>query len=91
MDDMLETMYEANGIGLAAIQVGEPLRIIVLDISKNDSHWKEVDKFDAVIGNPPYQETDANDKSKGGTNLYTKFISKLYKILKNLIIFSHKN
>ena len=36
MDDMLETMYEANGIGLAAIQVGEPLRIIVLDISKNE-------------------------------------------------------
>tara|TARA_Y100000590_G_scaffold394732_1_gene474119 strand:- start:1522 stop:2046 length:525 start_codon:yes stop_codon:yes gene_type:complete len=36
MDDMLETMYDANGIGLAAIQVGEPLRIIVLDISKKE-------------------------------------------------------
>ena len=34
MDDMLETMYEANGIGLAAIQVGIPKRIIVMDISK---------------------------------------------------------
>ncbi len=33
MDDMLETMYEAPGIGLAAIQVGEPLRIIVMDLS----------------------------------------------------------
>ncbi len=33
MDDMLETMYDAPGIGLAAIQVGEPLRIIVMDIS----------------------------------------------------------
>ena len=36
MDDMLETMYDANGIGLAAIQVGVPKRIIVMDISKND-------------------------------------------------------
>ena len=36
MDDMLETMYSANGIGLAAIQIGIPKRIIVMDISKND-------------------------------------------------------
>ncbi len=36
MDDMLETMYDAPGIGLAAIQVGEPLRIIVIDLSKDE-------------------------------------------------------
>ena len=36
MDDMLETMYAAPGIGLAAIQVGIPKRVIVLDISRND-------------------------------------------------------
>tara|TARA_B100000953_G_C17952528_1_gene400418 strand:- start:344 stop:868 length:525 start_codon:yes stop_codon:yes gene_type:complete len=35
MDDMLETMYDAPGIGLAAIQIGIPKRIIVLDISKD--------------------------------------------------------
>ena len=35
MDNMLETMYNAPGIGLAAIQIGVPKRIIVLDISKN--------------------------------------------------------
>ena len=40
MDDMLETMYNANGIGLAAIQVGVPKRIIVMDISK-DKNEKE--------------------------------------------------
>ena len=34
MDDMLETMYDAPGIGLAAVQVGEPLRIIVMDLAK---------------------------------------------------------
>ena len=37
MDDMLETMYAAPGIGLAAIQVGVPKRVIVLDISPKDS------------------------------------------------------
>ena len=34
MDDMLETMYAAPGIGLAAIQVGVPRRVIVIDASK---------------------------------------------------------
>ena len=33
MDDMLETMYEASGIGLAAIQIGEPLRVLVMDLA----------------------------------------------------------
>ena len=36
MDDMLDTMYAANGIGLAAIQIGIPKRIIVMDISKKE-------------------------------------------------------
>ena len=34
MDDMLETMYEAPGIGLAAIQIGEPVRVIVMDLAR---------------------------------------------------------
>ncbi len=36
MDDMLETMYAAPGIGLAAIQIGVPLRVIVMDLSGPD-------------------------------------------------------
>jgi len=36
MDDMLETMYAAPGIGLAAIQVGEPKRVIVMDLAKGE-------------------------------------------------------
>ncbi len=36
LDDMLETMYDAPGIGLAAIQVAVPLRVLVMDISRND-------------------------------------------------------
>ena len=36
MDDMLETMYDAPGIGLAAVQIGILKRLIVIDISKED-------------------------------------------------------
>ena len=36
IDDMFETMYAAPGIGLAAIQVGVPKRILVIDISRDD-------------------------------------------------------
>ena len=37
MNNMLETMYDANGIGLAAIQIGVPKRIIVMDLSKEEN------------------------------------------------------
>ena len=36
LDDMLDTMYDAPGIGLAAIQIGIPLRMLVIDISKEE-------------------------------------------------------
>src|SRR5436189_3544108 len=35
-DDMFETMYDAPGIGLAAIQVAQPLRLITMDLAKRD-------------------------------------------------------
>ena len=41
MDDMLETMYEAQGIGLAAIQVGVAKRVIVMDLVGKDDEDKE--------------------------------------------------
>ncbi len=47
MDDMLETMYHANGIGLAAIQIGIPKRIIVMDIG-----WKDEKKNPMYFVNP---------------------------------------
>lgn len=37
MDDMLETMYAAPGVGLAAIQVGVPKRVVVVDTSKDEN------------------------------------------------------
>ena len=36
LDDMVETMHDAPGIGLAAIQVAEPLRMLVVDLAKKD-------------------------------------------------------
>jgi peptide deformylase len=39
-DDMLETMYDAPGIGLAAIQIGVPRRMLVIDVSKEDEENK---------------------------------------------------
>jgi peptide deformylase len=46
-DDMLETMYDAPGIGLAAIQVGVPRRLIVIDTAKEGE-----DKRPIFIANP---------------------------------------
>ena len=42
MDDMLETMYAAPGIGLAAIQVGVPKRVIILDIEQKEGQKKPI-------------------------------------------------
>jgi peptide deformylase len=47
VEDMFETMYEAPGIGLAAIQVGEPKRVITMDLAK-----KEEPKNPQVFINP---------------------------------------
>ena len=55
MDDMLATMYAAPGIGLAAIQVGIPKRVIVLDIEK-----KEGEKKPIFLVNPEIIEKSEN-------------------------------
>tara|TARA_Y100001970_G_scaffold192758_1_gene234290 strand:+ start:3792 stop:4316 length:525 start_codon:yes stop_codon:yes gene_type:complete len=51
MDDMLETMYEAKGIGLAAIQIGVPKRIIVMDIGNKDKEKKPMYFVNPIIKN----------------------------------------
>ena len=51
MDDMLDTMYAANGIGLAAIQIGVPKRIIVMDISKDENKKRPMYFVNPVIKN----------------------------------------
>ena len=53
MDDMLETLYVAPGIGLAAIQIGIAKRVIVIDISRNrDKDDKEQKKNPMYFINP---------------------------------------
>ena len=51
MNDMLDTMYSAKGIGLAAIQIGVPKRIIVLDISKDEKKKNPLYFVNPVIKN----------------------------------------
>ena len=55
MDDMLETMYAAPGIGLAAIQIGIPKRVIILDIDQ-----KEGQKNPMFFVNPEIIEKSEN-------------------------------
>ena len=52
IDDMLETMYAAPGIGLAAIQVGVPKRVLVLDIGWRDKPEIINDEKQKEIKNP---------------------------------------
>jgi|TARA_B100001093_G_scaffold459673_1_gene472987 peptide deformylase len=56
MNDMLETMYSANGIGLAAIQIGVPKRIIVIDLSKNEEKKKPRYFVNPIIKNKNLQK-----------------------------------
>jgi len=58
MDDMLDTMYAAPGIGLAAIQIGVPKRIIVMDISRDEDK-----KEPRYFVNPVIKNTN-NETSK---------------------------
>ena len=51
MDDMLETMYQAKGIGLAAIQIGVPKRIIVMDIGNKEKEKEPMYFVNPVIKN----------------------------------------
>jgi len=50
-DDMFETMYDAPGIGLAAIQVAQPLRLITMDLAKRDENG-ETKPLPRVFINP---------------------------------------
>ena len=51
MRDMLDTMYAAKGIGLAAIQVGVPKRIIVIDLNRDEIQKKPMYFVNPVIKN----------------------------------------
>jgi peptide deformylase len=50
--DMFETMYEAPGIGLAAVQVGVPIRLLVIDLQEPEEEGGEPVKDPRVFINP---------------------------------------
>ncbi len=51
MDDMLETMRTCDGLGLAAIQVGRPVRILVMDIARGSQRY-DPDAYDETATDP---------------------------------------
>ena len=57
MDDMLDTMYAAKGIGLAAIQIGVPKRIIVMDLEKDQNNNKPMYFINPEIKNKNIQKS----------------------------------
>ncbi|MBB35356.1 MAG: peptide deformylase [Hirschia sp.] len=61
MDDMLETMYDAPGIGLAAVQIGEPVRVIVMDLAREGEdpqprYFVNPEILETVEDTQPYEE-----------------------------------
>ncbi|CAN5169395.1 peptide deformylase [soil metagenome] len=56
IDDMFETMYDAPGIGLAAIQVGVPKRVLVMDLQEPEEEGGEPVKWPMVFINPQILE-----------------------------------
>ncbi|MEM6414363.1 MAG: peptide deformylase [Pseudomonadota bacterium] len=61
LDDMLETMYDAKGIGLAAIQIGVPKRVIVMDLARDEEEpaprfFVNPEIYDQSEDTAPYQE-----------------------------------
>jgi peptide deformylase len=63
--DMFETMYDAPGIGLAAIQVGVPLRVLVIDLQERDGEGDEAQTINdpRVFINPEILEP-ADDRNR---------------------------
>ena len=61
-DDMLETMYAAPGIGLAAVQVGEPRRLLVVDLAREGE-----EKAPLFVANPEivWASEEENDYEEG--------------------------
>ena len=57
MDDMLETMYNAPGIGLAAIQIGVPKNIIVMDISREKENKNPMYFVNPIILNKATEQS----------------------------------
>jgi len=70
IEDMYATMYQADGIGLAAPQIGKPIRLIVIDgthVEEDDEEMSELHNFKKVLINPHivHEEGDAWEFNEG--------------------------
>ena len=65
IEDMLETMYDANGVGLAAPQVGRNLRLFVVDASPNADDDPRLADFKKVFINPEIYERSEEEVLMG--------------------------
>ena len=54
MDDMLETMYDAPGIGLAAVQIGDTRRVVVMDLGDGGENGETPESEDERKPNPRF-------------------------------------
>src|SRR6187431_3643721 len=65
--DMFETMYEAPGIGLAAIQVGVPKRVLVIDLQEDEDESGQPVRNPRVFINPEFYDPsdDFNNYNEG--------------------------
>jgi len=58
LDDMYETMMGSNGIGLAAIQVAQPLRVLIINLTDEEGHQHKSDLLEII--NPVIAEADGS-------------------------------
>ena len=89
MDNMLETMYEAPGIGLAAPQVGVSARVLVIDINMND---KGIPGEPLLVANPKliWTSKELNTTEEGCLSLPTQY-SEVERPAKIRVIFTDKD
>ncbi len=80
IDDMIETMYKANGVGLAAPQVGVSKRLIVVDTSLREENQKLI-----VLINPEIIQSDEEILSEEGCLSLPGFITRLKRKEKVLV------
>jgi peptide deformylase len=72
IDDMMDTLYEANGIGLAAPQIGVLKRIILIDLGEEDGE-------PIIIINPKITAKSGNEKDYEGCLSYVGYEGEVYR------------
>ena len=67
--DMLETMYDAPGVGLAAIQIGVPQRIVAMDVPKTETERAPMVLINPEISGPPRRSAPTRRAASRSPNI----------------------